>query len=462
MDRHLGDIQRITRLETLMSHVQRKTRPPILWKRGALWLAFLGPFFFITYGLVNYFTSLRTDVAVVVSAWEQRIPFVSWLMLPYMSIDAFYAASLFLYRKRSLLDRHAWRLLMATIISNVGFLLVPLQFSFNVPRAEGFNGQLQNLLFGFDKPYNQAPSLHIALLIILWVAYAKKLRGLTRLALHGWFFAIGASVLLVYQHHFVDVWSGALVGLICLYLIPDPPFSWRRKKPTTTMQHIGLRYSVASGLLFLVTAVLMFKVSSLFAFLLWPTFALGMVAMAYFGLEQQIFQRHSGAMRWPARLLLAPYLFGAWLSYRYYSSYRSAPVQVAENVWLGAFPRHTQRRKKVWHAVLDLTNEFATNCISANHKKYIPVMDLTPPCPASLVRAVRWLDNAKTGGDVLVHCALGLSRSASVIACWLVWKERARSIDDACATLCRLRPGIVLTEEHRSNILEALTHLKTS
>ena len=445
-----------------MSHVQCKPRPPILWKRGALWLAFLGPFFFITYGLVNYFTSLRSDVAVVVYTWEQHIPFVSWLMLPYMSIDAFYAASLFLYRKRSLLDRHAWRLLMATVISSVGFLLVPLQFSFDVPRAEGFNGQLQKLLFGFDKPYNQAPSLHIALLIILWVAYAKKLRGLARLALHGWFFAIGASVLLVYQHHFVDVWSGALVGLICLYLIPDPPFFWRRKKPTAKMKRVGLRYSIASALLFAAATVLILKISSGFVVLFWPIFALAMVAMAYFGLEQQIFQRHSGTMRWPARLILAPYLFGAWLSYRYYSNNRSTPVQVAERVWLGAFPTHTQRRDRAWHAVLDLTNEFATNSILAKHKKYIPVMDLTPPYPVNLVRAVRWLDNVKTGGDVLVHCALGLSRSASVIVCWLVWKEREKNIDNACATLCRLRPGIVLTKEHRSNILEALNHLKTS
>jgi hypothetical protein len=36
--------------------------------------------------------------------------------LTYMLIDAFYAASLFLFRKRSALDRHALRLLIASVI----------------------------------------------------------------------------------------------------------------------------------------------------------------------------------------------------------------------------------------------------------------------------------------------------------------------------------------------------------
>jgi membrane-associated phospholipid phosphatase len=440
-----------------------KPKPPILWKRGALWLAFLGPFFFISYGWVNHITSQRSDIGVIVYAWEQYIPFVPSLMLPYMSIDAFYAASLFLHRKRNLLDRHALRLLMATVISCIGFLLAPLRFSFEVPHTDGFNGQLQNLLLGFDKPYNQAPSLHISLLIILWVVYAKRLHGFARLALHLWFFAIGASVLLVYQHHFVDVWTGAMVGVICLYLIPDPPFFWHLRKPSGIMKRLGLRYGIASMILFMATAVLMEIANTWFALLLWPTFALGMVAMAYFGLERQIFQRHSGTMRWPARLILAPYLFGAWLSYRYYSNGRSIPVQVAERVWLGAFPRwQTRQTEKKWHAIIDMTNEFATASNSANRKKYIPVMDLTPPCPRHLVRAVRWLENTQQEGQVLVHCALGLSRSASVIVCWLTWKGHEMSVEAASLALSRLRPGILLTEEHKANIIEALNYLQAS
>ena len=44
---------------------------------------------------------------------------------------------------------------------------------------------------GFDKPYNQAPSLHIALLVVLWVCYARYASGAWRWLLHGWFALIG-------------------------------------------------------------------------------------------------------------------------------------------------------------------------------------------------------------------------------------------------------------------------------
>jgi len=437
-------------------------RPPILWKRGALWLALLGPFFFLSYGWVNYFTSGRTDVGVIVEAWEHQLPFVPWLMLPYMSIDAFYAASLFLFRKRSALDRHALRLLLATVISLIGFLLYPLQFSFDVPKADGFNGVLQAILFGFDKPYNQAPSLHISLLIVLWELYAKRLQGLMKVALHVWFFAIAASVLLVYQHHFIDVWTGALVGVFCLYLIPDKPFSWRWNKPTARMKHLAFRYSLSAVGMALAAYFASYSSIFLTVIFIWTSVALSLVAMAYLGFEQHVFQRNvlterRGYLRWPAKLLLAPYLFLSWCSYRMYTKNKHLPNNVHGNIWLGAFPRAAIANMNVsWHGVLDLTNEFPKPTLKAILQKYLPVLDLTPPKPKTLVRAVRWLDNAQQHGDVLVHCALGMSRSASVVACWLVWRGHAASIQEAIAKINAVRSASVLSIEHEENISEAL------
>ena len=334
-----------------------------------------------------------------------------------------------------------------------------------MPKADGFNGAMQAILLGFDKPYNQAPSLHISLLIVLWELYAKRLQGFARMALHTWFFAIAASVLLVYQHHFIDVWTGALVGVACLYLIPDQPFSWRWQKPTAQMRQLAMRYGILAACT-IVASMLAHQVSVLLAAIfMWTTIALTLISLAYLGFEQQIFQRDSlstrrGNMRWPAKFLLAPYLLLSWCSYRIYTKHRYLPNKIHGNVWLGAFPRSAVAKLGVnWHGVLDLTNEFPASTLKAPIQKHLPVLDLTPPKPKTLVRAVRWLERTQQQGDVLVHCALGLSRSSSVVACWLVWRGHAADTQHAIAMIEATRAGIILSKEHEANIEQALKEL---
>lgn len=97
-------------------------------------------------------------------------------MLPCMSIDLFYGLSLFLVTSkksstpmRSDCSWQPWFRCWA-------FFIYPLQFKYTRPPVEGFNGVLPNLLAGFDKPFNQAPSLRISLLIRLWAHYARRCR----------------------------------------------------------------------------------------------------------------------------------------------------------------------------------------------------------------------------------------------------------------------------------------------
>jgi hypothetical protein len=47
------------------------------WARAFGWLAFLGPFFFITYGLATWATAQRSHVGALVFDWERIIPFVA-------------------------------------------------------------------------------------------------------------------------------------------------------------------------------------------------------------------------------------------------------------------------------------------------------------------------------------------------------------------------------------------------
>jgi hypothetical protein len=127
------------------------------WKRAIAWLAFLGPFFFATYGLATWSASRRSDVGAVVFDWERHVPFAPWTIVPYWTIDAFYAISLFVCTSVRELDAHAKRLLTAQIVAVACFLAFPLRFTFTRPPADGVYGALFEVLGRFDEPFNQAP-----------------------------------------------------------------------------------------------------------------------------------------------------------------------------------------------------------------------------------------------------------------------------------------------------------------
>lgn len=182
---------------------------------ACLWVSLA---FVAAYGLANRLTSVRADIGHGVFAWERAIPFVDWTIVPYLSLCAFFASSFFVGRDRAELERHVARLLLALALSVACYAAFPLRFMFERPETSGAIGLMFDLLGAVDLPYNRAPSLHISVLVILWVRLAPRLAGAWRLALHGWFGAIGVSVLTTYQHHLIDVPAGLAVGALCIAL----------------------------------------------------------------------------------------------------------------------------------------------------------------------------------------------------------------------------------------------------
>lgn len=432
-----------------ISPVATESRP---WIRAMLWLAFLGPFFFLSYGFANSWAARLPHVGAVVFAWEKYIPFLPWTILPYMSIDAFYAVSLFLCATRTELDTHAKRLLMATLISVTGFLLFPLQFTFVRPATEGFNGALFALLTGFDKPFNQAPSLHISLLMLLWVLYSRHLRGIARWLIDGWFFLVGISVFTAYQHHFIDGVTGMVVGVVCLYLFPDEPLRWSAERSSDAFRHRLARRYLLGGLVCLVLAYL---VQGWAWLLLWPCAALTLVSLAYSRFGVNIFQKRDGRLSWPARALLAPYQTGAWLSSRWFTRDGSPSAEVTSGIWIGRVPGKHDWRHLQASSVLDLTAEFdaSTDALARRHVS-IPMLDMIAPSQGQLQTAVNALDALQPHGPVLVHCALGYSRSALVIAAWLLHRGFTSTVPDALAKVRLARPQIVLSAAYLAALEE--------
>jgi protein-tyrosine phosphatase len=421
------------------------------WGRALAWLAFLGPFFFATYGLATWLTAQRAQVGSVVFDWERAIPFLPWTIVPYWSIDLLYALSLFTCRDRRELDTHAKRLLTAQIVANCCFLLFPLTFTFQRPAVDGVFGGLFQVLGLFDKPFNQAPSLHVALLVILWAQYARKVTGFVpRALLHGWFALIGVSILTTWQHHFIDIPTGALLGLVSMWLWPqDAPSPLASLELTTDAVRHQLARRYALGAIAAAAAALSIGGGGLW--LLWGAVALLLVAINYASLGPAGFEKREGRLAPAAAALLAPYVAGAYANVRLRSRAQPPWSCIADDVWIGRLPRRGELESAKFAAVVDLTCELPLDPGSLDYTN-LPVLDLTVPDRATLAAAVRAIERRRTAGRVLVCCALGYSRSAAAVAAWLVATGRAADAAAAAELVRNARPQVVLSDAHLAAI----------
>lgn len=426
-------------------------RPPRPWKRAALWLALLGPFFYLSYGFANAMAARRADVPSVVFDWEHAIPFWAWTIVPYWTTNAFYAASLFLCRDRVEVDTLGRRLLTVQLLAVACFLSWPLAYSFQRPETHGLLGAMFDALSGFDKPFNQAPSLHVALTTILWVHYVKFLHGPWRIALHAWFTLVTFSILTTYQHHFIDLPTGLAAGWLVVWLWPEGISApWRGARWTRDPRRWRLAGTYLLGALasFAVARVL----GGTALWLCWPALSLALVAANYALLGTNGFQkRRDGRLSMAARWLYAPYLVGAWLNSRLWTRRLPAAVPVVDGVWLGRIPSASERDG--FH-VVDVCAELSLPGAAGEHDRVVPMLDLVAPTSGQLDEAVTAMDAARASGrPVLVCCALGYSRSAAAIVAWLLAHGMAAGIDAAIAIVAKARPRIVLRERHRQAIV---------
>ena len=410
---------------------------------ATLWLAFLGPYFFLVYGFCNWVTSLKPHVGTFFFEWERSLPVVPALIVPYMSMDLFFCVSFFLCATRPELLAHAKRLFFAITASALGFLVFPLRFAFPRPEPDGFFGAIFKVLTSFDLPYNQAPSLHISLLALVWHVHARHTRGLTRRVLDVWFFLIGLSTLLTYQHHFIDLPTGALVAVAAFYLFPERDAA-ERTAPSRAWPKLAAAYLLGAAIL--TAGAVAFRPWGLL--LLWPAVSLTLVGLGYAGLGVDVFRKKDGRLSPSARLLLAPYLAGVRLSLRLQTLGQPPFHEVLPGLRLGRSLGEAEARRASASgvtAVLDLTAELdRPRAFRDLRYLCLPVLDLTPPTSDALTVATRFIRDERAKGTVYLHCALGYGRSAAVAAAYLVSEGLVATPEEAIRRLGAVRPGIAL------------------
>ena len=390
----------------------------------------LGAVFVLVYGECNQFTAMRTDVSSCYFEWERSLPFVPWLIVPYWSLDLFFCASFFLCATRAELRLLTTRLVAVVLASGVFYLLFPMKFGWDRPVPNGWTAPLFRALYANDLPFNLAPSLHISLRSILWVAIAARLRGWWRTVVKVWFVLIGVSTLLLWQHHFLDVATGFLMGWMIKAIIPARP---RRREPATLAHRTmafrtGLLAVVCSGIALCGGAWLWFA---------WPAVACGIVSLAYVRRDARLLGKENGTLSPAAEWCLLPWVLIARVVQHPHLGGQSAR-EITPGLLLGR--RHTQCEAARLVAtgplaVLDLTAEGNAPHAFREKAAYcnIPLLDLVPPSDAAIEEAMKFIRTHHITHTVLVHCQLGLFRSATVLASWLVEaglvKDHAAAVD---------------------------------
>ncbi len=410
--------------------------PGLLWP--ALWrLALAGGIFIIVYGACNRYTAGRNDVAVWMWEWERHIPFVREMVVPYWSLDLFFCGAFFLCTSKLELNLLTQRLIAVTLLSGLCFLLFPLKMGLPRPEPSGWTAPLFRALYFNDLPYNLAPSLHISLRSLIWVIYGAHLTGRLRRITKLWFILIGASTLLVWQHHLIDVATGFLAGWAVAVMIPDK----RQVATCNPSRKLALRYGtgavICAGLVFL-----------WFGFA-WPAVALGIVALAYATGSSRLLGKENGTLSPAAEWCTLPVMFGAWLVQRRWLKRQPAYREITPGVFFGRKPSAREAAELVRGgplAVLDLTAEGNAPVAFREHSHYLnlPLLDLVPPRPEDIEKALDFIHEQQPQRRVLIHCQLGLQRSATIAAHWLVASGRAENPAAAKSALRQIDPALVL------------------
>jgi protein-tyrosine phosphatase len=185
--------------------------------------------------------------------------------------------------------------------------------------------------------------------------------------------------------------------------------------------------------------------------LLWLALSLAAQAMAYAGLGAVVFRKRNGRLPWSVRILLAPYMICARITLYYYCKGLPAYTEAARGVWIGRRVTNAEASELVAKGVtasLDLTAGFpASEPLRKLAYLNIQLLPLTVPNLDQLREAVRFVDEQSQKGIVYVHGALGYSRSAGVVAAYLLAKGVAASVPDAIERVRRLVPQTLLDEQ---------------
>lgn len=158
--------------------------------------------------------------------WDAWVPFLPASIVAYCSIDVAYLVAFFAVRQVAQLHLLAARLLVVQLVCFACFWLWPMRMH-RVPGhvATGWETWF-TALASFDGASNLVPSLHVAILGVLWCHFrCLAWPRWARVGCNVWAMCVGLSALTTWQHHVFDVLAGGALSWVTVrWLVRDAAF----------------------------------------------------------------------------------------------------------------------------------------------------------------------------------------------------------------------------------------------
>lgn len=371
--------------------------------------------FQFTYPFTAVYASGLAAVPSFVFDFEQHIPFIPWMILPYMSSGLFFCIVPFYCGQKKELLCYAKRFTFITLIAALCFLVVPLRFSFDRPQVEN---PLFTIFFSFlteyDSPFNQAPSLHVAYACLFWSVLRWRFNGWKKIILGIWILMMGLGTLTVYQHHVIDLLTACILVQFSFILFPN------------AIEQSAQRLAIANsyyliGWIFTLLALLCEGYVFPLIVFAWIAFVCFAVGYSYQRNNKRFLKDHLGRIPLIKRVFYAPYQFAYWLMWRFFRKRNNPPlIELLPRCYVG--PRLSDSEFVALGlgrdlVVFDLAAELEEVRLLGAMRKYysLPLLDIAEVDVQyarviidAMLSAYRNLDEHE---NMVIHCTMGYSRS---------------------------------------------------
>lgn len=170
----------------------------------------------------NEIAAQRTSFHQLYFEFEREIPMVPWMIHIYNSFHILLFMNFLIIKDPLKIKAIAISLISSSAIASVFFLLLPAELGFS--RTENIQGYefWYNALHWLDHPHNLVPSLHITFSALSAYVISKEMGSVfLRLIFLLWFLLICSSIVLVHQHHLIDIVSGFVLAVLVKFAIYD-------------------------------------------------------------------------------------------------------------------------------------------------------------------------------------------------------------------------------------------------